>query len=154
MAAHTHQNTDHGLSSILASAQCSPPGHPEAHEIWSKIPPLTDILITHGRRGQARMLRTALCIMARPSKVACVRAQSSRWQGCKWDRAQMVYKNICAGRTGCRLEPGEVEGCEQMMELKGELHAIWICISIPVAGDRIAERGMEEIVNLVRGRGV
>ncbi|KAI0251027.1 hypothetical protein BJV78DRAFT_1213904 [Lactifluus subvellereus] len=59
------------------------------------------------------------------------------------------------------FEPGEVvkfdavkrfiEERGQMPDLKDKLHAIWICISVPVAGDRVVETGVEQLVNLVRG---
>ncbi|KAJ7816723.1 hypothetical protein B0H13DRAFT_2683408 [Mycena leptocephala] len=39
-----------------------------------------------------------------------------------------------------------------MSEIKDRLHAIWICISVPMAGDRVTEAGVEEIIKMERGR--
>ncbi|KAN0118035.1 Metallo-dependent phosphatase-like protein [Russula decolorans] len=81
---------------------------PEAHEIWSKIPPLTDILITHGpplahldadRYGCYALLFALWHV--RPKLHVFGHIHAGRGvERIKWDRAQMVYENICAGRTG------------------------------------------------------
>jgi len=44
-----------------------------------------------------------------------------------------------------------IEERSKMPQLKDRLHAIWICISIPVAGDRVVETGVEKIVAMDRG---
>jgi predicted GTPase len=44
-----------------------------------------------------------------------------------------------------------IEKRGKMADLKEKLHAIWICVSVPVAGDRVVETGVEQLVNLVRG---
>jgi predicted GTPase len=59
------------------------------------------------------------------------------------------------------FEPGEdvklntvkhfIEQRRHEPQLKDRLHAIWICMSVPVAGDRVAETGVEQIVETVRG---
>lgn len=82
--------------------------HPEAHEIWSKIPPLTDILITHGpplahldadRHGCYALLLALWRV--RPKLHVFGHIHAGRGvERIKWDRAQMAYENICAGRTG------------------------------------------------------
>jgi predicted GTPase len=60
------------------------------------------------------------------------------------------------------FEPGEDAKFKTVMDFIDErskkpdlgerLHAIWICISIPVAGDRVAEIGVEQIIKMVHGR--
>src|SRR5882757_3695976 len=81
------------------------------------------------------------------------------------------------------FEPGEdakfntvmnfIEDRIKMPDISKRLHAIWcvtyhllrliscktcvlfrICISVPVAGDRVAETGVEQIIKRVHGRGV
>ncbi|KAM6503115.1 metallophosphoesterase domain containing protein [Amanita muscaria] len=82
--------------------------HPETHEIWSNIPPLTDILITHGpplahldadRHGCYALLFALWRV--RPKLHVFGHIHAGRGvERIKWDRAQMAYENICAGRTG------------------------------------------------------
>jgi len=38
-----------------------------------------------------------------------------------------------------------------MPQLKDRLHAIWICVSVPVAGNRVMETGVERILAMDRG---
>jgi hypothetical protein len=89
-------------------ALTAPPQPDEPHEIWSKIPPLTDILITHGPplahldadRYGCHALLFALWHV-RPKLHVFGHVHAGRGvERIKWDRAQMAYENICAGRTG------------------------------------------------------
>jgi len=60
------------------------------------------------------------------------------------------------------FEPGEVakfntvkdfiEDRSKTPDFSQRLHAIWICISVPLAGDRVAEIGVEQIIEMVHGR--
>ena len=84
------------------------PSRLATHEIWSGIPPLTDVLITHGPpfahldadRYGCYGLVTALW-RVRPRLHVFGHIHVGRGVEClKWDQAQMTYENICAGRIG------------------------------------------------------
>ncbi|KAK2467215.1 hypothetical protein APHAL10511_000764 [Amanita phalloides] len=79
--------------------------HPEAHEIWSQIPPLTDILITHGpplahldadRHGCDALLLALWRVRPKVHVFGHVHAGRGV-ERVQWDRAQMAYEDICAG---------------------------------------------------------
>ncbi|KAJ7289333.1 hypothetical protein C8J57DRAFT_1706206 [Mycena rebaudengoi] len=44
-----------------------------------------------------------------------------------------------------------IERRKELPELKNRLHAIWVCITVPVAGDRLVETGVKEIFKMDRG---
>ena len=76
--------------------------------IWSDIPTLTDILITHGpplahldgdRCGCCALL--AALWRVRPQLHVFGHVHAGRGVArVKWDQAQMTYESICAGRAG------------------------------------------------------
>ena len=81
---------------------------PKAHEIWSHIPPLTDVLITHGppfahldaNRFGCYALLSALW-QVRPRLHVFGHIHAGRGvEHIKWDQAQMAYEDIYAGRAG------------------------------------------------------
>ena len=78
------------------------------HSIWSKILPQTDILITHGpplahldadRYGCYALLCALWSVRPKVHVFGHIHAGRDV-EHVKWDGAQMVYENICAGRSG------------------------------------------------------
>ncbi|KAF8335368.1 metallophosphoesterase domain-containing protein 1 [Cantharellus anzutake] len=80
---------------------------PEAHEIWSNIPPLADVLITHGppfghldadRFGCYALLYALWRVHPQLHVFGHIHAGRGV-ERIKWDKAQMVYEDICARRA-------------------------------------------------------
>ncbi|TFK91340.1 Metallo-dependent phosphatase [Polyporus arcularius HHB13444] len=92
----------------LRPTSFSPSSREQANEIWSSIPPATDILITHGpplahldvnNYGCYALLYAVRHI--RPRLHVFGHIHGGRGVECvNWDPAQMVYEEICAGRAG------------------------------------------------------
>ncbi len=88
----------------------SPAAHPppKAHETWSHIPPLTDVLITHGppfahldadRFGCYGLLSALWQVRPRLHVFGHVHAGRGV-EHIKWDQGQMAYEDVCAGHAG------------------------------------------------------
>ncbi|PPQ96869.1 hypothetical protein CVT26_006056 [Gymnopilus dilepis] len=87
----------------------SPSSGDQATSIWSAIPPLTDVLITHGpplvhldtaqHYGCYALLRALWRV--RPRVHVFGHCHAGRGvERVRWDEAQGVYEEVCAGRVG------------------------------------------------------
>ncbi|KAG7089404.1 hypothetical protein E1B28_011092 [Marasmius oreades] len=91
-----------------AWSSASEPPTSESNRIWSRIPSLTDILVTHGPplahldldRAGCYALLTALW-RVRPRLHVFGHIHAGRGvEFVKWDNAQKAYEDVCAGRAG------------------------------------------------------
>ncbi|KAF8122665.1 metallophosphoesterase domain-containing protein 1 [Boletus edulis] len=81
---------------------------PRATEIWSCIPPLTDIVVTHGPPFSHLDLSRTGCYAllvaiwrVRPRLHVFGHIHAARGTECLgWNEAQALYEDICAGKTG------------------------------------------------------
>ncbi|KAF9267944.1 metallophosphoesterase domain-containing protein 1 [Marasmius fiardii PR-910] len=89
------------------SATEAPTSEYESTRIWSRIPPLTDILITHGpplthldlNKSGCYALLTALW-RVRPRLHVFGHVHAARGiELVKWDNAQKAFEDVCAGRA-------------------------------------------------------
>ncbi|KAF9222146.1 metallophosphoesterase domain-containing protein 1 [Gyrodon lividus] len=90
----------------------SPAAHPDAEyqptDVWASIPPLTDILITHGPPFSHLDLGGTGCYALlsalwriRPRLHIFGHIHAARGVEClAWDEAQRVYEDVCAGKAG------------------------------------------------------
>ena len=93
---------------LFVSNSSSPAPGEQADEIWSRIPPATDILITHGppfghldinNFGCYALLRALWRVRPRLHVFGHIHGGRGV-ERVRWDPAQMVYEDICAGRAG------------------------------------------------------
>ncbi len=95
----------HGSWPLQYPRVCPPP---KAHEIWSHIPSLTDVVITHGppfahldadRFGCYALLSALWQVHPRLHVFGHVHAGRGI-EHIRWDQAKMAYEDVCAGRAG------------------------------------------------------